>query len=410
MRPTRREVVWLVVSWLAWAFVAIHVKGPWDTILEGGDHWSHFGYSELFLRHGFAVFDNSPKKFCTGVLPQRKAAFAKDADCWNLFLCDMPDAPASRPLCINWQELGPAAYPLGLVLLSIPQALLYEHTPLSFRTINVLTILQYLAFAHLLFWVLWRVVFPAPARDDMLGGVRWELTNPWLRVTLFGLVYLEVIKQTLNGFYDPLAIFAVLLGAYFLAKRRSLDALVALSAALFLHYRALWYAPLLAYAALQTVRRKDWARPRSALKIAASVVMLGLFAYTFLALHPFLKNWPETNPILWKALTPWKLEAWSLLLPMAFLLLYLLWGGHWLLLLSIACQLCILVGFTRQVMPWHALFLLPMFGVARLDEERSAMLAALIFYVVEAAVVFNALPLPGELVSALAKNWGPWSL
>ena len=46
-------------------------------------------------------------------------------------------------------------------------------------------------------------------------------------------------------------------------------------------------------------------------------------------------------------------------------------------------------------------------GLARLDEERGVMLAALVFYLVEAAVVFNALPLPGDLISAIATKLGP---
>ncbi len=205
-------MVWLFASWLVWAFVAVHVQGPWDTILEGGDHWSHIGCTELFLHHGFSIWNHPPSDFCTHTLPPADAAFPREAACRPFDICATPDVPGSRPTCINWQTLGPQSYPPGLTLLTLPLTLLYEHTRVGFRTINVLTIILYLAAAPLLFWLLLRLVFPTPTRAALLGGVRWALTNPWLRLGLFGLLYLEIIKQTLNGFYDPLAIFAMYLG------------------------------------------------------------------------------------------------------------------------------------------------------------------------------------------------------
>ncbi|MHB8419584.1 MAG: hypothetical protein ACYDCL_16025 [Myxococcales bacterium] len=413
MRPTRREVAWLLASWLAWGFVALHIRGtrdspgPWDTILTGTDHMSHIGCAEIFLHHGFQLWARPPVAFCSRKLPPEKAAFLQESACRSFEVCDLPGVP--RPVCVNWQDLSPQAYPPGLILFSLPQALLYEHTRLSFRTINVLTILEYLAAAHLLFWVLWRLIFPPPIRDDLLGGVRWELTNPWLRLGLFGFVYFEVIGQVLNGFYDPLAIFATFLGIYFLAKRRPADAILALSASLFLHYRALWYAPVLAFACFKLFSRAAWTSPRKTVaKLAVSAAMLIAFAYSLWLIYPFLRTFPETNPVALRHATLWKTQEWELLLPMAFLLLYLTWGRHWLVLATLGFQLFVILR-TPQVMKWHALYLLPVFGVARLDEERGVMLAALVFYLVEASVIFNALPLPGELFSSLAAAWGPWS-
>ncbi len=407
MRPTRREIAWLAASWLAWAFVAVHVRGPWDTIAAGGDHWSHVGCAELFLHHGFDLWRHPPGDFCTTALPPAEATFPREAGCRPFDVCQMRDLPDSRPLCINWQTVGPQPYPPGLILFSLPQALLYEHTSIAFRTIDVLTILEYLLAAHLLFWILWRMVFPPRTRDDLLGGTSWELTNPWLRFLLFGLVYLEIVQQTLNGFYDPLAIFAVFLGAYFVAKHRPVDGLLALSLGFVLHYRALWYAPLLAYAGLRSLPPATWST-KAMIKLGVSALLLGLFAYTLLLINPWLPHWPDTNPVLWQHASPWKQQQWDLLLPMTGLVLYLAWGRHWLLLASMVWQLAIILR-TPQIMTWHALFLLPMLGVARLDGERGAMLAAWIFYLVEAVVIFKAVPLPGELVSALAANWGPAS-
>ncbi len=406
MRPTRREIAWLLASWLGWATVAAHIRGPWDTLFGGGDHWSHIGCAELFLHHGFGIWDHAPSEYCTTKPTPKDPEFQRQSNCLPCDTCDLRDLPALRPMCINWQPLGPQAYPPGLILFALPQAILYQHSRISFRALNVFTIWEYLLAAHLLFWVMLRMVFPPRQRDDLPGGAVWELGNPWLRLGLFSLLYLWVIKHVLNGFYDPLAIFATFLGVYFLAKKRPVDAVVALSASLFLHYRALWYVPVCVVAffrALPVV----WASPRKhALKIGLAAVMFGLFAYSLFLIFPFLKGFPDTNPIAWRHMTRWNGKYWDLLFPLAGIFLYLAWGRHWLMLASMAWQL-IIIGSTLQIMDWHALFLLPMLGVARLDEERGVMLAAVVFYLVEAAVIFNALPYPGELISTLGIQLGP---
>ncbi len=416
MRPNRRLIAWLFASWLAWAFVALHVSGQFDTIFNDGDHWSHFGCAELFLHHGFEIWSHRPADFCSGSLsPEELASMGNPGSCE---ICGMRDLPGSRPVCVVWQKIGPQPYPPGLILYSLPQALLWEHTGVTFRMINVLTILEYLAAGHLLFWILLRMVFPPKRDDDLPGGTDWELSNPVLRLGLFGVVYLEVIKRCLDGFYDPLAVFAMCLGTWFLAKRRPLDALVAISASFFLHYRAIWYAPLLAAAAVQSIP-VVWAATKTrsakvALKLFIALLMLGSFAYSLYLFYPWLHASADQNAVAWIHVTRWKENEWDLLLPMGVLLLYLAWGRHWLMLSTMAWQLYV-ISTTRQIMAWHVLFLLPMLGLARLYEERGVMRAAVAFYLLEAVIIFNtvplpgqeALPLPGQLVAALAAKWGP---
>jgi uncharacterized membrane protein len=133
---------------------------------------------------------------------------------------------------------------------------------------------------------------------------------------------------------------------------------------------------------------------------------MALFAYSFFLLYPFLHNFPLTNPAHLESGTPWTGRQLDLLFTMAMLGLYLAWGRHWLMLASMAWQFFIITR-TLQVFDWHALFLLPMLGIARLDEERGVMLSAVVFYVVQAAVIFNALPLPGDLFAAIGTQWGP---
>jgi hypothetical protein len=406
MRPTRREVSCLVASWLLWAFVALHVQGPWDTILGYNDHWTHVNTTVLFLEHGFDIWNHKKGTFCSPRLPPGYEGFVRDGECYESDVCSRPELPGSRPLCVNWQQQGPQPYPPGLNLYMTPQALLYEHTHLRVRTINVLTMLELLAAAHLLFWALFRLVFRARSHDDLPGGLAWEHGNPWLRWGLFGLIYLEVIKQTMNGFYDAIGVFAVLLGIYLLAKRRPVDALLALSLGLLLHYRALWYAPVLAVAALRSLRSSALLTSKTtALKLAVSALALLAFAHSLFLIYPFLKDWPELNPVLLKNATFWMGKEWDLYLPMGFIFLYLAWGRHWLMLGTMVWQLYI-ASTTPHTYDWHALFLLPMLGVARLYDKRGVMVAAFLFYLVEASVIYGAIPFPGQLIAAFPEHWG----
>jgi hypothetical protein len=399
MKPSRRELRWLLASYLLWAGLAADIGTTSVASSNFTDHWSHYGRSYLFFTHGFDVYRYPTSHFCTALsLPAKRSLPSADGCDW----CLAEGTTAQRPLCINWQYTR-ASYPPGLFLYSLPEVLLFAATPLSFRAINLFSILKFLAVAHLLMWLFFRIVIAPPE-----AAPSPERASRWLRLALLSFVWLEIGKWTLGGFYDPISVCALLLGIWWLSQNRGIDSILALSSALFLHYRALWYLPLFFVAAWTIVKRREWKAGGAApyVKLAAAGVMLGPALYGFALMYPGLAQLPTANParlLAWASPIPW-----NLLLPLAPVALYLASTRQWVLLACAAWQL-FTVARTPQVQWWHVLFLLPMFALARLEKKGVALAAAAVLYVTEAVVIFgNALPLPGWQLGELVHRWKPF--
>ncbi len=412
--PGRRQLLWLSVSIAVWAFVLVHLRGPWFTVFDDGDHWSHFSYALLFLDHGFGVYDRTARDYCAGPWTPEVERFVAQGSCRPADVCVLPGHPSLRPLCVNWQQF-PQPYPPGLLLYSLPEALLYAHTGISFSSLCLVSLLKYLVAAHLLVWLLWRMLFAPPREDDLPGGAEWEPLNPWLRAGLFGLLYLATIGWALDGFYDPLSVFFVFLGVWLLLRRRGLASLLALSASLLLHYRALWYAPLFLLAARRAVANREWRDGwRAAAKLAVAAAFVALAAAGFLLIRPWLARFPQVNPIFYPKLGVRQPASWNLGVPLLIAFAYLAWGRCWTLLSVLSWQIFTILQ-TPQTMTWHALFLLPNLAIARGERTRGAMAAAVVFHVALALTAFNwdaskallGLPLPGLFLSNLVEHWGP---
>jgi hypothetical protein len=415
MVPTRRELVWLLASWFAWAFVALHLHGPHGSLFGYTDHLSHTGMARVFLMRGFDIYRQPGNALCARPPTPAAAAWAERGGCRPAEVCDVRDALDAPGACVAWQEF-PHPYPPGAVLSAVPEALVARAGKLSPRALGSLVIVKYLLTAHLLVWAVFRVLFDGRRRDarGLVGGRGWEGKSAWLRWGVFAIVYVEIMKWSLVGFYDPLAIFPIFLGVYFLRERRFADAFVALSASLFLHFRALWYLPLLGAATLGLLERRAWAgaeRARTLVKVILGVAMTGASLYAFSLLRSALTEFPDVNPVLWKHYPLNQRAMLDLAVPCALVMLYLASGRHWLLCVTIAWQLFVVVH-TPQTMDWHTLFLLPLLGVATLERGNGPMLAAVVVLAVETVVVFVemkvAFPLPGHIITGILDEWGPW--
>jgi hypothetical protein len=397
MRRPPKKLAFLAASLLACCAVAIHIRAPCASLPGFSDHFSHFGHAELFLRYGFEIYRKPESAFCSQRVSPDDLEFPRDSECDPSYTCQLPHA---RTLCINWQQY-PVPYPPGLIVYSLPQALLYQYGRMSFHSVNAMTMIEYLAAAHVLFWVLLGGVFQA-GPVERLARARASPSTSWLRLGLFSVVYLEVLRWTFAGFYDALPVACVLLGAHLLSLRRPADALLALSASLFLHYRAVWYAPLAVVAAVRAARQRargtGW-------KAALALTLVAPAAYGLYLLYPALPTWPDTNPVLWKSGALLRPATWSLLVPAVIAAAPLVRERSFILLAVMVCQLWI-VMHAPQLLPWHSMFLLPMLGVARLERGASAVPCAALLCIAEAQVVFRAFPFPGDALALILSMWG----
>jgi hypothetical protein len=393
MQIRRGEVVALLVSWSLWGLLVFHVYRPSDGFLGNGDSISHFGHAILFAHHGFDVYRHPGKEFCRDFNVPAAHAFAKTNDLLDGDLCQTRGGEPARPFFLNWQDL-PQPYPPGAILFAAPDAWLFTKVKASFRDISVFTRLKYLAAAHWLVWLIYRALLEVAPRAR--GARRWLLAGG------VALLYFEIIKWSLSGFYDPIAVGAVVLSVYYLSCRRGVDALLALSLGFFLHYRALWYAPIFAIALFQIGEARSWRRRPTifAVKVALAAVLGGVSAYSFLLLYPALKDFPATNAVFFKRLTLSGQVTWDVLVPLFFIAAFVAHKRHWALFVTMAWQSFMLVQ-TPQIMQWHVLFVIPVLVMGGLTRDPGAMVAATGFFWLEAQSVFSTSLLPGQLLSAV---------
>jgi len=360
------------------------IKKPGVAIGGLDDHLSHMGETRIFFREGFDLYRKTGESFCTPGAPSKQSAPA--SGCWPRNACRIQ---GPRPaVCLNWQPfLRP--YPLGSVLYAVPEALLSRFTHARPHKLARLIILKYLLGAHLLLWALFRATVASPTGSTADSHDRTR----WLARGLFTLAYIEVILWSLEGFYDAVAVALVVIGALFLCRREPGNAWLALGGSLFLHYRALWYLPLLGMAAIGLVNRSAWSRPlATGAKVAAGFAMILLAAFTFILIYRGLNKFPDTNPVHWRRfLAPPSVE-WDFLAPILMILSYLAIAKHWRLLVTMSWQL-FMVSQTPQVMGWHVLFLLPMFAVARLERGIGPKVATAVWFATTVLVVFHS-PFP----------------
>lgn len=382
--------LFVAVSLLLSSYVAVIVlPGPTATITgDGSDHFSHAGSAVLFWERGSEIWRRPIVELC----PRHDA-------------CHVPNRP-TRLLHINWGGY-PRPYPPGALAYAAPEALLYALTALSFETINRISILKYLAVAHLLLaWLLWTSLAIAspgeqyPSFFSPRGFSRFAVSG-----TLFFLLWCEVFRHSFFGIYDGVAIAAVMVSVSFLERDRPLDALLAMSAALFLHFRAIWFLPLLVHAGWACLRTQGTLRGRAAVaKLAAALALLFAFGASLSLAYPSLDGSPLTNPLRASA------RGSALLLlcvcsAMGGLLALAALRRNWLLLACGLFQFAV-VARTPQVMPWHSLFLLPILSVAGLRRGKLSLAIAVAIYFVQATWIFDARPQPKHLYRPLLELLG----
>lgn len=400
MIPSRRAFAWLLLSYLAWAIVAAHIGGAKAALFDYTDHWSHYGQAVLFLRHGFDAYRRPANRICRSPSPAAARNLPEVHGCeW----CVADGVSEDRPLCINFQQIR-NGFPPGVFLYSLPEVLLFKWTSLSLHAINLFSIFKYLIASHWLIWLVFKLIFEPGANDP-----RADPGEGWLRYGLFGLFYLGIIKWTLSGFYDPLSVAAIFLATSELQRGRGVNAVLAMSTAIFLHFRALWFVPLFFFGTWRAIRNREWqAGWRAYAKVAAAATMSGLSVYSFILLYPGLTEFSHNNAAFLKTLTASSQTGWNLVFALTPVLVYLSWSRQWTFLACAAWQLYT-ISHTFEVHEWHLLHLLPVFAVARLEGKRGLMVAATMLYLTEALTIFfNEVPLPGWHLANLIQLWKPW--
>ncbi len=380
----------LGVCALAWSIWLLATAASPSIALtdKGSDHFSHVFGALLFLDHGFDVYRARVEDLCKPRTPQEREAVAAALQvdpgdvCW--------EEGFSRPLVINWPTL-PRPYPPGEVLFFLPEALLYRYGGWSFGGVNAVCLVALVLAAHLAAGLLWLAL-----REQLKG---------WLLLPLWLVAYAELVHWALMGFYDPLFV-ALLLGAVLaLRGARGSLALLLFSGAVFLHFRALWYAPLFLAAAIRALPELEARRAVTSLRVALACSLVGLSGWALFLLRGHLAQWPTNSPLAQLSLTSH--AGWGFAAATVGLVALSLRRREWLLTACLASTSAILLA-TRQTFWWHSVGLLPMLSLPSRGTERQKTLTIVVcfgWYLAIAHWVFSQNPLwPDWLADVVARS------
>ena len=408
--PRRALAIALGASALGWCLLLTStIRHPWVGLGNwGSDHFSHVFSTVLFMERGMEIYRRPIHELCARPAANDPAllAAAQRYRATPGDLCWLDEDRRRAPLVINWAAF-PRPYPPGQLLYFLPEALLFRYGGVAFEALNAVAICKLVAMAHLCLWLLALLV----------QGLR----PPALTWLALGLAYWLLVPWAMAGIYDGVAIAALLGTVLLLQRGQSWFALAAGACAFALHFRSLWYAPLLGYTAARALRslrgeadgRWGWpaelrGRPWSSALVLGSLALAALALHAFVELLPWLGRFPVNNPLIHSALGPHKGDLWRLVLSTALVVAVLAWRRHGLLL---AVVLCTTWALTRapQNMPWHATFLVPALAVALVGRalpdarERAGerLGVALAWSLLVVSVAFSS-PLQG---SALDGTW-----
>lgn len=297
--PRLRAAVLTLVSLVAWETWEGLRKfpHPWGD-LKGGtytDHFSHMNAARVFPVIGAAIWRQGYDSIFRHLTADEVHRLPPDVAAGGSYsgsILAVPSWPADKPLVSSWSK-NPRNYPPGDMLLVAPIAAAYAHTNLSFTTANRLLLMLFILYAHLA--ILW--IFQT-ALESAASFHPSDRHRKWFTVIVAGIVYLEVIHWTLEGFYDAAALAPLVLCARFLRDRRGLAALVAYCVAAFIHFRTYFFAPLAIYGLVLLIRERQWVQWRSgaiiAVICAATLAVMSLTVFTIL--WPAFQRLPLHSP------------------------------------------------------------------------------------------------------------------
>lgn len=366
--------------------------GRWNS-----DHYSHYSATILFWHRAFAIYDTPIRELCDVTTPASRA-FAQAHEVSEEAMCDLGVRAGKRPLTINWADF-PRPYPPGQLLFTAPEALLYAHTDASRYAINRLTVIKDLLAGHLAVWLVLSMLFMGPDDDERR---RWRSFG----FLVAPLVYFAIVPAAVVGFYDPISIACICLAVAGLRDDKPVAGLMWLALSVFMHLRAIWYAPLGVVCLLRLRspdHRHELGTTKGKLQLLVALVALALTAAMLVRVAPYLAKFPATNTalLLHKPLAPSSL---NLVFIVALVCAALAVERQWLLVLVIAWQGAV-IGTTYQVQAWHGMFFVPLLALARWQRTSAPSLGAvLVFAVGVTRLVFGAAPMPGMFLANLIEG------
>jgi hypothetical protein len=280
-----------LVLWTTWNYVR-DTCHPLADLSCGvlSDHTSHLGFARMFTEVGTDIYLKPREELGQPLTESEKEALPPD---FQQLFNDPPDLlanprivegwPPDKPFIATW-GFEPSLYPPGGLLLFAPPAAMYSLADISFTESNRLAIQFLLIYAHVSIFLMFVVSVER-------GRIPPET------ILALALAYAMVIHWTVEGFYDSVWIAPLLLTSFFIVRKQPLPALLTFSMGVFMHFRALFYLPWAAEAAVRFVTDREWKTwTRSkAIAVGATVLMGAAALWTFWVLRDAFTSHTKTN-------------------------------------------------------------------------------------------------------------------
>jgi hypothetical protein len=285
--PRRAIRLFCAVSFVAWSLVVVLRQGhPYGDLTQGvyTDHISHMNLARYFPRAGLDVWRkpiNAQLRPLTVAEIDALPADECQVNPRDALYYAVPGWPRDKPLLAGWTH-NPRLYPPGDMLLVAPFALVYHFTPISFSAMNRCLLVWYLLLTHVSLALLFE-------------GVMRLWAHPLVIAFVFFYVYGATVRPTLEGFYDASVIAPLLLTASLLAARRGVAASLAFATAALMHFRALFFAPWGAEAAVSALRSIGSWRARQWIAASIAALFMAATLVPLFILRPTLSTLPNDN-------------------------------------------------------------------------------------------------------------------
>lgn len=200
------------------------------------DHVSNVYVPFLFWEEGFSIYQKGPESFLKHDESESSQSMALNFKIPADDVLMFPEANRTpRPLFIVWPWM-PRPYPVGASIMMSPFAGLIK-----------LGVAPYLVFGMVIFFFLVVVHWGFLKIKDFIVS-QWEQWTPlrykllWSLILFF--VYQELVLWALSGMYDVVSFVFLVMALFRFFDKKWSQSLLFYSISFFLHYRALYFAPL----------------------------------------------------------------------------------------------------------------------------------------------------------------------
>ncbi len=374
----QRLLALILVSLVCWLAVLAVNSNPYASFENWyTDHPRHSYTASLFLKDGFAVFNQPLDK-----------------------LASQDNSPF---MFVTWPEM-PHLYPLGSILLFMPFGVLLQNG-VGVLLVYKLEIALFLVFAHVcLYFFLsrywkqdlfsppnlqtWKEKLKQLFQADSWDQKKLELSqHTQFVIKLIGIyvIYVTLIVFAADGMFDSVAfVFSLFAITALLVERYDYSFLLIGVSVFFKYQTAIFLMPLIVYSILRLVQTKKYGVLKNKAFLAGTAFML-VSAFTAILSAPYLiQTRPELvmnsiNAFMPNAQIPWSLQSTAVLATLIATLVFVLYMHNKNPLLSLSSLFLLVPSF---MLPFFQNWYIPFIFVYILVPQRKGEIVATMIWLI----------------------------